>query len=69
MLVARALPLLVALLVVPAASATPNGPGGTMRASVTIPLAPAFAPLDLVPPAGADWATNGGDYGQTRYST
>jgi alcohol dehydrogenase (cytochrome c) len=22
-----------------------------------------------VPPAGADWATNGGDYGQTRYST
>ena len=66
---ARALPLLVALLVVPAASATPNGPGGTTRAAVTIPLAPAFAPLDLVPPAGADWATNGGDYGQTRYSS
>jgi quinohemoprotein ethanol dehydrogenase len=66
---ARALPLLVALLVVPAASATPNGPGGTTRTSVTIPLAPAFAPLDLVPPAAANWATNGGDYGQTRYSS
>ena len=36
---------------------------------MTITPAPAFAPLDLVPPAGADWATNGGDYGQTRYSS
>ena len=48
--------------------ATPNGPGGS-HAAVTIPLAPAFQPADLVPPAGADWATNGGDYGQTRYSS
>jgi quinohemoprotein ethanol dehydrogenase len=61
-----ALPLLAALIVVSTASATPRGPSG---GSVTIPLAPAFAPTDLVPPAGADWATNGGDYGQTRYST
>ncbi len=63
---AAALAMLVFL---PAAAATPGGPDGTVRASVTIPLAPAFAPTDLVPPAGADWATNGGDYGQTRYST
>jgi quinohemoprotein ethanol dehydrogenase len=34
-----------------------------------IPLAPVFQPSDLAGPAGADWATNGGDYGQTRYST
>src|SRR5258708_12079301 len=34
-----------------------------------IPTAPPFLPTDLVAPAGADWATNGGDYGQTRYST
>ena len=64
-----ALPLLAALIVVSAAAATPNGPRGGESASATIPLAPAFAPMDLVPPAGADWATNGGDYGQTRYST
>ena len=36
---------------------------------MTITPAPAFAPLDLASPAGADWATNGGDYGQTRYSS
>jgi glucose dehydrogenase len=63
---------LAALVLVSAAAATPSGPDGTTestRASVTIPLAPAFAPTDLVPPARADWATNGGDYGQTRYST
>ena len=62
---------LAALVLVSAAAATPSGPDGTTestRASVTIPLAPAFAPTDLVPPARADWATNGGDYGQTRYS-
>jgi quinohemoprotein ethanol dehydrogenase len=57
--------LLAALLLVSVASAATRGPSGT---SVTIPLAPAFAPLDLVPPAAADWATNGGDYGQSRYS-
>jgi PQQ-dependent dehydrogenase (methanol/ethanol family) len=39
------------------------------RKSDTIPTAPRFAPTDLVAPAGANWATNGGDYGQTRYST
>ncbi len=60
-----ALTLVAALVAVSTAAATTRGPSG---ASVTIPLAPAFAPLDLVPPAGADWATNGGNYGQTRYS-
>ena len=39
------------------------------RGSVTIVPAPAFAPTDLVPPAAENWATNGGDYGQTRYSS
>ena len=39
-----------------------------MRTLVTITPAPAFAPTDLVRSAAADWATNGGDYGQTRYS-
>jgi quinohemoprotein ethanol dehydrogenase len=51
------------------AAATPRGPAGTTQGAVTITPAPAFAPLDLVPSAGADWATNGGNYGQTRYST
>jgi len=54
------------------ASATPSGSRGTTdvnRAAVTIPPVPAFAPMDLADPAGADWATNGGDYGQTRYSS
>ncbi len=41
----------------------------TSKTAAFIPPAPAFAPTDLVAPAGADWATNGGDYGQTRYST
>src|SRR5215210_1252473 len=59
---------LLMLLFVPAAGATPSGPDGTARTSVTIPPAPAFAPNDLVRRAAADWATNGGDYGQTRYS-
>jgi quinohemoprotein ethanol dehydrogenase len=40
---------------------------GTAFAAIT--PAPVFAPTDLVPPAGANWATNGGDYGQSRYST
>jgi quinohemoprotein ethanol dehydrogenase len=62
----------VSLAVVSTVSATPGGPSGTAhrgRVAVTIPLAPAFAPLALADPAGDDWATNGGDYGQTRYST
>ncbi len=62
----RALLVLAALVYASAAAATPNGTGG---AGVTITPAPAFAPLDLASPAGADWATNGGDYGQTRYSS
>jgi PQQ-dependent dehydrogenase (methanol/ethanol family) len=51
-------------------SATPasSAPAKRDRAAVTITPAPAFAPNDLVPPAQADWATVGGDYGQTRYS-
>src|SRR5262249_5438888 len=61
--------LLAALLFVPAAQATPSGAGGAGAPPATITPAPAFAPLDLVRPAGADWATNGGDYGQTRYSS
>src|SRR5580765_2098941 len=49
-------------------------PAGAMTSArsdraVAITPAPAFAPLDLVSPARADWATNGGDYGQTRYSS
>jgi quinohemoprotein ethanol dehydrogenase len=60
-----ALTLIAALIAVSTAAATTRGTSG---GSVTIPLAPAFAPQDLVPPAAADWATNGGDYGQTRYS-
>jgi quinohemoprotein ethanol dehydrogenase len=64
-----ALVVLAALVFVSPAGSTPSGPAGTTRAAVTITPAPAFAPLDLVPPAGADWATNGGNYGQTRYST
>jgi quinohemoprotein ethanol dehydrogenase len=51
------------------AAATPNGFTRTQRAAAVIPSAPAFAPNELVRPAAADWATNGGDYGQTRYST
>jgi quinohemoprotein ethanol dehydrogenase len=50
-------------------STTSAAQGGRREAAVTIPPAPAFQPLDLVPPAAADWATNGGDYGQTRYSS
>ncbi|MFL6005421.1 MAG: pyrroloquinoline quinone-dependent dehydrogenase [Gaiellaceae bacterium] len=61
----RALFVLAALVYTSAAGATPNGRSG---ADATITPAPAFAPLDLVSPAGADWATHGGDYGQTRYS-
>jgi glucose dehydrogenase len=60
------------LAVVTTASATPDGPGGTAhggQVAVTIPLAPTFAPSALADPAGTDWPTNGGDYGQTRYST
>jgi quinohemoprotein ethanol dehydrogenase len=64
--VKRALLVLAALVSASAAAATPNARGG---AGVTITPAPAFAPLDLASPAGADWATNGGDYGQTRYSS
>jgi quinohemoprotein ethanol dehydrogenase len=63
---------LAALVFLSAASATTRGSGATTRGrrvAVAIPLAPAFAPTDLVPPAGADWPTNGGDYGQTRYSS
>ncbi len=62
----RALLVLAALVYASAAAATPSGPGG---ARTTIMPAPAFAPLDLAPPAGADWATYGGNYGQTRYSS
>jgi len=67
-----ALTALAALVSVSTASAMSSGPSGTLHGAgvaVTIPLAPAFAPTDLVPPAGADWPTNGGDYGQTRYSS
>jgi quinohemoprotein ethanol dehydrogenase len=64
--VKRALFVVAALVYTSAAGATPNGRNG---GGVTITPAPAFAPLDLVSPAGADWATNGGDYGQTRYSS
>jgi len=59
----------VSLALVSTASATPSGPSGSARGIVTIPLAPAFAPSALADPAGTDWPTNGGDYGQTRYST
>jgi hypothetical protein len=31
---------------------------GTSKVTA-IPIVPAFAPTALVPPAGADWATNG----------
>jgi glucose dehydrogenase len=60
------------LAVASTASATPGGPNGTVhgpQVAVAVPLAPAFAPSTLADPAGTDWATNGGDYGQTRYST
>ena len=66
MRVARSMALLAVLVFTSAAAATPNERAGD--ASTIVP-APAFAPVDLVPPAGADWATNGGDYGQTRYSS
>src|SRR4051812_25384410 len=59
---------LLMLLFVPAAGATPSGREAGVRTLVTITPAPAFAPTDLVRSAAADWATNGGDYGQTRYS-
>src|SRR3954465_10967209 len=62
----RALFVLAALVYTSAAAATPNGRNG---GDVTITPAPAFAPLELASPASADWATNGGDYGQTRYSS
>jgi PQQ-dependent dehydrogenase (methanol/ethanol family) len=65
-LAARASILLVALVLSSAAGATPND---RSNGTVAIPPAPAFAPTDLVQPARADWATNGGDYGQTRYSS
>ena len=67
MLVARCVSIVLAALVfTTAAGATPNGrDGGT----VTITPAPAFGPLALAPPAGSNWATIGGDYGQTRYSS
>jgi PQQ-dependent dehydrogenase (methanol/ethanol family) len=57
--------LLAALVYTSAAGATPNGRNS---AAVTIPPAPAFAPLELATPASVDWPTHGGDYGQTRYS-
>jgi quinohemoprotein ethanol dehydrogenase len=62
----RATVLLAVLVFVSAAGATPNGHSS---GTVTITPAPAFAPLDLAKPAGSNWATNGGDYGQTRYSS
>jgi quinohemoprotein ethanol dehydrogenase len=61
-----AVSLVAALVLSMTASVTVNGKA---RTAVTIPPAPAFAPADLVPSAGADWATNGGNYGQTRYSS
>jgi quinohemoprotein ethanol dehydrogenase len=60
---------LATLLTAATAGAAPGGPAGSARTALTIPLAPAFAPLDLVPPAAADWPTYGGNYGQTRYSS
>jgi quinohemoprotein ethanol dehydrogenase len=51
-----------ALALTAAASATP-------KRTTNIPLAPVFNPTALTAPAGEDWVTNGGDYGQTRYST
>jgi quinohemoprotein ethanol dehydrogenase len=60
------------LAAVSSASALPAGRSGTAHGSefaVTIPPAPAFAPLELANAAGPDWPTNGGDYGQTRYTT
>jgi PQQ-dependent dehydrogenase (methanol/ethanol family) len=61
-----ALLALAALIFALAAGARPDERAG---GTATIMPAPAFAPLDLVKPAAADWATNGGDYGQTRYSS
>ena len=67
MLVARRVSIVLAALVfTSAAGATPNGGGG---GAVTITPAPAFGTLALAQPAGSNWATNGGDYGQTRYSS
>ena len=62
--------LLAALVVLSVATAGDVGSSSAHRdrTAVTITPAPAFAPTDLVKPAQADWATNGGDYGQTRYS-
>jgi quinohemoprotein ethanol dehydrogenase len=63
--------LVAALIVVSAATAATMGSTSAAhrdRTAVTITPAPAFAPTDLAKPAQADWATNGGDYGQTRYS-
>ena len=39
------------------------------KTAANIPPAPAFTPTSLQGYAGADWATNGGDYGQTRHSS
>jgi len=64
--VKRALLVLAALVYASAAGATTNTRNG---GTATIEPAPAFAPTDLEAPAGADWATIGGDYGQTRYSS
>jgi glucose dehydrogenase len=68
----RGTPLLlaagVAALAAVAAPAGSSSPSERIRNAATITPAPAFAPLDLAQPAAADWATNGGDYGQTRYS-
>jgi PQQ-dependent dehydrogenase (methanol/ethanol family) len=58
----------VCLVFAPPTLATPNGLAGATKTAIAIPLAPAFAPRDLAAPARAEWATNGGDYGQTRYS-
>ncbi len=41
----------------------------TSKTAANIPPAPAFTPTSLTGYAGADWATNGGDYGQTRHSS
>ena len=61
-----ALLALAALIFALAAGARPDERAG---GTATITPAPAFGPLDLVKPAAADWATYGGDYGQTRFSS
>src|SRR5712691_1587171 len=50
------------------ALATPNGLAGKATAAVAIPGIPAFAPTDLVGFPTDNWPTNGGNYGQDRYS-